>query len=295
MLCVAPLLLSSAPPVRRTAAPQRRTADGGPSPFAAGLHAAHAAADARFRAWPALNDEATRHAVNAGRRYRLHLREEGGTAAGGDPTAALFSGGTLMGRFGLALAARRAVDRKEFFEATEFFARVRSHLKSESGTLVDAAGGHGLVGALAAVFKFEQFGRVQVHDPQRPKSFDAVAAAAAEVAPWAEGRVVHLPARLGEAPLPRGCAVVGVHGCGTLTDRIIDAAAEADARSIALMPCCYSQTAADAPEALRRALGVPLASDVHRTYRLEKLGYTVRWSAVPLSITPMNRIIIATR
>ena len=37
MLCVAPLLLSSAPPVRRTAAPQRRTADGGPSPFAAGL------------------------------------------------------------------------------------------------------------------------------------------------------------------------------------------------------------------------------------------------------------------
>ena len=73
------------------------------------------------------------------------------------------------------------------------------------------------------------------------------------------------------------------------------AAAEADARSIALMPCCYSQTAADAPEALRRALGVPLASDVHRTYRLEKLGYTVRWSAVPLSITPMNRIIIATR
>ena len=54
-------------------------------------------------------------------------------------------------------------------------------------------------------------------------------------------------------------------------------------------------TAADAPKGLRQALGVPLAADVHRTYTLERLGYSVTWSAIPSSITPMNRILIAQR
>ena len=42
---------------------------------------------------------------------------------------------------------RKAVDRKEFFESTEFFARTRHKLRADGGsTLVDVAGGHGLVG-----------------------------------------------------------------------------------------------------------------------------------------------------
>ena len=52
-------------------------------------------------------------------------------------------------------------------------------------------------------------------------------------------------------PLPSGCAVVSVHGCGKLTDTIIAAAVAADARSVALMPCCYAQSAAHAPQSLR--------------------------------------------
>ena len=83
-------------------------------------------ADANFRAWPALNDEKIRRAVNAGQRYRLHLLDN---ASMPDPTLELFSHDkSLMSRFGLALAAKRAVDRKEFFEACEFFARVRNQL-----------------------------------------------------------------------------------------------------------------------------------------------------------------------
>ena len=106
---------------------------------------------ATFRAWPALNDEATRMAVNAGRRFRLHLANE--TPA--DPTYALFEGDALMNRFALALARRRSIDRKEYFESCEFFARARRKLRADGGgagatTLVDVAGGHGLVGVLAA-------------------------------------------------------------------------------------------------------------------------------------------------
>ena len=111
-----------------------------------------------------------------------------------------------------------------------------------------------------------------------------------------EGRIAYEQRPVdANAPLPRGCAVVCVHGCNRLTDIIIAAAADADARSMALMPCCYQQTAANAPRALRHALGVALAADVHRTYNLEHLGYSVTWRAVPPSITPMNRILLAWR
>ena len=62
-------------------------------------------APATFRAWPALNDEGTRKAVNAGRRFRLHLQNASAAeASGGDPTLELFQGDTLMNRFALALA-----------------------------------------------------------------------------------------------------------------------------------------------------------------------------------------------
>ena len=53
---------------------------------------------------------------------------------------------------------RKAVDRKEFFESTEFFARSRHKLRADrGGTLVDVAGGHGLVGVLAAIFMADIF------------------------------------------------------------------------------------------------------------------------------------------
>lgn len=251
--------------------------------------------EATFRAWPALNDDTMRCAVNAGRRYRLHLQDDGRE----DPTLLLLQGDSLMNKFALALAQRRAIDRKEFFEACEFFSRVREKLKADDGVgvLIDVAGGHGLVGALAAIFMSRRFQQVVVRDMRRPQAFDAVCEAAVEVAPWVEGRIVFEETKIGPgyAPLPRGCAIVCVHGCKGLTDTIIDAAADADARSVALMPCCYRSTAADAPAALRTALGVPLAADVHRTYELERLGYSVKWSAIPRSISPMNRIILAHR
>ena len=285
------------------------------APTAAG--ALHVRGDARFVAWPALNDPDALARVGAGSRHRLHLwrPRAGSPPVADDPTARLFDGDALLARFGRALARRKAVDRKEFFEACEFFAQVRSKLKADgalvapreegarsgarraAGTLVDCAGGHGLVGALAAMLKFRDFERVVVRDRRRPAAFDAVVDAAVEAAPWVAGRLAYEEGVLGPKgpPLPAGCAVACVHGCNTLTDVVIAAAAAADARSVALMPCCYQQTSAEAPRALRRALGVDVAADVHRTYALEALGYSVSWRAIPRSITPMNRILLAHR
>ncbi|KOO36618.1 hypothetical protein Ctob_012434 [Chrysochromulina tobinii] len=175
----------------------------------------------------------------------------------------------------MAVATRRCIDRKEFFEACEFFAQVQGTLVADDGLLIDVAGGHGLVGTLVALFKSKDFERVIIRDPRRPKAFDEVVSAAVEVAPWVSGRITYEQKKiLPSDPLPRGgAAVVCVHGCKSLTDRIIAAAAEAEARSIALMPCCYPSDAAQAPTALVQSLGTPLASDVQRTYDLQMHGY----------------------
>ena len=57
--------------------------------------------------------------------------------------------------------------------------------------------------------------------------------------------------------------------------------------------CCYTGTGRGEPAALRQSLGVAMATDIGRTYRLQREGYTVEWDAIPSSITAMNRLIIA--
>ena len=88
------------------------------------------------------------------------------------------------------------------------------------------------------------------------------------------------------------CSLIAVHACGHLTDVAIDLAIRLSA-PIAVMPCCYSGTAKHVPLGPKRALGVSLAADVDRSYRLNAAGFLVDWSAIPVDITPMNRIIIA--
>ena len=50
-----------------------------------------------------------------------------------------------------------------------------------------------------------------------------------------------------------------------------------------------------APPVLMRELGPEMASDTERTCRLHREGYQVKWKYIPEAITPMNRVIVATR
>lgn len=63
------------------------------------------------------------------------------------------------------------------------------------------------------------------------------------------------------------------------------------------MPCCYGAVAqkAGAPAGLRKSLGASLAADIQRSYTLEEAGYDVKWRAIPMEITPLNRILVAKR
>ncbi len=205
-----------------------------------------------------------------------------------------FGSESLPDKLVCALGRRKALPIKEIFESFEFFARVRRRLRAPH--VADLCCGHGLTGALFAVFEGDTVERVTLLDKRRPDNHDQVLEALKEVAPWAVGRLefVQAPVSRAGSILSQGASVVGVHACGARTDRCLDVALEKGG-AVAVMPCCYFKTTPAAPRAVRSALGAEIATDVHRTYRLEAAGYTVQWSAIPEEISSMNRIIVGVK
>ncbi len=233
--------------------------------------------NASFKAFRRFNDVATQAYTG----LRSRLSERG---------LVHFSGDGLPDRLARELCLRRAFPIKELFESFEFFERVRRRLRRPQ--VADLCCGHGLTGMLFAVFE-PRVELVTLLDRRRPASHTVVFDAVCAVAPWAAEKIRYLEIPMSRAAehLPPGCAIVAVHACGVRTDRCIDLALSLQS-PVALMPCCYAQTANPVPRCLRRSLGSALATDVHRTYRLDAAGYEVDWTAVPRAITEMNRVVV---
>lgn len=203
-----------------------------------------------------------------------------------------FEGDGLPERLVRALSQRRAVIVKEIFESFELFARVRKRVRAP--VVADLCCGHGLTGALFAVFE-PTVEHVILLDMKKPKSTAVIMEALAEVAPWALDKIEFREQRVNRVigELPKNTGVVALHACGVRTDRSIEAATAAGG-PLAVVPCCYAQTSKRAPKALAARLGKEMATDIDRTYRLEAQGYQVTWSELPEVITPMNRVIVGT-
>jgi hypothetical protein len=92
--------------------------------------------------------------------------------------------------------------------------------------------------------------------------------------------------------LRAGDLVVSVHACGDLTDHVLDRALAARAR-VAVLPCCHDTSAAG-HAALCGWLDPTLAIDVLRAQRLQHAGYDVCTRRIDPSITPKNRLLLAT-
>ena len=129
-------------------------------------------------------------------------------------------------------------------------------------------------------------------DRERPASTDLILKAADDVAPWAPPKVEWRREPLKRTTLEPGTGVVAIHACGLRTDRAIELAVEAGG-AIAALPCCRPHRGHPAPEGLKLALGADEAIDVHRTYALERAGHRVRWKSIVPTISPMNRVLIA--
>jgi hypothetical protein len=203
-----------------------------------------------------------------------------------------FSSDSMVDKLIREIAADRGTSLKEILEAFEFFGYVRRRMRAH--TVAELCAGHGLVGLLFAVFEPTVL-HVKLLDRRRPNSFVNLLHCIARVAPWVEEKVTYLEADLEAVTrfLEPATPLVSAHACGSLTDICIDAAVELGS-PVAVMPCCYDPRDTRSPEVLSRQLGYRTATDVGRTYRLEQAGYHVRWGGIHKSITPMNRIILAT-
>ncbi len=190
-----------------------------------------------------------------------------------------------------ALAEHSALPMKEVCESFEFFERIRKRIRAPH--VADLCAGHGLTGILFALFE-RSVERVTLMDMEKPHSFGVLMEALTPLASWLPQKVFYQEARIQGATdmLEPGTSVVAIHACGARTDIAIQTAL-ALRGAVAVMPCCYTNMGKGAPEGVREALGVALATDIDRTYRLHSAGYEVRWGSIPSVISPMNRVIFA--
>ena len=86
--------------------------------------------------------------------------------------------------------------------------------------------------------------------------------------------------------------VVSSHACGALADLVIDRALAARAR-VAVLPCCHGLKVND-QGALSGWVDGALAVDIMRAIKLEQHGYRVRTQTIPATVTPKNRLLLAT-
>ena len=135
--------------------------------------------------------------------------------------------------------------------------------------------------------------------------------------------------------LPTGSTILAVHACGGATDMCLNIGLQLQSSCIYLLPCCYraanlsknnklyvprtcshqhhhyqhqkvigkmvdrgqmmTKWKERRPYELEARLGRGLSTDIDRTYVLHEEGYDVVWSVLPPEVTPMNRLIMATK
>ena len=200
-----------------------------------------------------------------------------------------FEGEGLFARVARAVCEAGCLPRKELFESWEVARRVRRRVRGRR--VVELAAGHALVAHLLLLLDDTSETAVAV-DAKAVPSAQALADAIAARWPRLAGRVEHVVADLGEAPVAAGDLVVSVHACGGLTDAVIGRAIGASA-AVAVVPCCHDARTCDAG-GLLGFLALPLAVDATRVARLRAEGYDVFTQTIPEEITPQNRLIVAT-
>ena len=198
-----------------------------------------------------------------------------------------FPDDTLFHRLARAVCHAGCLPRKELYEAWETARRVRRLFRG--GRIVDVAGGHGLL-AHAMLLLDDSSADAIVVDTSLPPSSARLHAILAETWPRLSGRITFMSARVEEVDLRSSDIVVSVHGCGGLSDVVLDRASSARAR-VAVLPCCHDLDVND-DGGLGGWIDGPLAVDVVRALRLKQRGYRTWTQSISDDITPKNRLLI---
>jgi hypothetical protein len=198
------------------------------------------------------------------------------------PTSSLFD------RIGRTVCDAECLPRKELYESWELARRTRRFFRG--GRVVDLGGGHGLVAQLMLLLDDTSPVAVVV-DTTIPSSAVPVHEAIVKAWPRLGGRIKYKTASLQSVELTSDDVVVSCHACGALTDQVIERAVSVRA-PLAVLPCCHDLQTCDAG-ALKGWMDAPLAIDTLRALRLEGHGYRVWTQTIPSSITPKNRLLLA--
>ena len=204
-----------------------------------------------------------------------------------DRDLARFPGDTLFDRVGRAVCHAGCLPRKELYEAWETARRVRRLFRG--GRVVDLAAGHGLLAHVMLILDDTSPSALAV-DGVVPPSAAALHQALVDGWPRLAGRITSVAGPVEAVEILPGDTVVSVHGCGRLTDVVLQLATAARAR-VAVLPCCHDRSVCDTG-ALSGWLDDALAIDVVRASRLASRGYQIWTQRIPEDITPKNRLLI---
>lgn len=194
---------------------------------------------------------------------------------------------TAFDRLARVVCRAGCVPRKELHESWEVAKRVRRHLRGTR--IVDLACGHGLLAYMLAVIS-PNIPDVLAVDRRLPPSAARIGAEMEATWPTLAERVTRRQADLKDCELRAGDIVVSVHGCGSLTDQVLDRAVAARA-NVAVLPCCSDHSLLD-DGGLAGWLGADLAIDVVRAVRLRQAGFQVWTLHISEAITPKNRLLM---
>jgi hypothetical protein len=198
-----------------------------------------------------------------------------------------FPDNTLFHRLARAVCHAGCLPRKELYEAWEIARRVRRLFRG--GRIIDLGAGHGLLAQIMLLLD-DSSSSALVVDKVLPPSSSRVHEAVVQAWPRLSGRVVFVASGVEELEIVCTDVVVSSHGCGSLTDQVLDRAVAARAR-VAVLPCCHDLGTGDAGE-LSGWVDGPVAIDIVRALRLRQQGYRIWTQAIPASITPKNRLLL---
>ena len=178
-----------------------------------------------------------------------------------------FLGDTNFDQIGRALCPIRSVPRNELYESWEVAKRVRRHLRGHR--VVDLACGHGLLAHMLGIL-YPGIDEVLGVDRTLPPSAPRIAKALTLIWPSLAQRVTLEEGQIEHVALRPGDIVACAHGCGSLTDLVLEGAIEVGA-DVAVLPCCQDHDTSDGG-GLGGWLDPALAIDVVRAGRLPGAG-----------------------
>ena len=204
-----------------------------------------------------------------------------------DHDLARFPHSTLFHRLARAVCHAGCLPRKELYEAWEVARRVRRLFRG--GRVIDLGAGHGLLAQVMLLLD-DSSPHALVVDKTLPASTEKLHQVLVQEWPRLSGRISFVPAQIDSIEIGPTDVVVSSHACGALTDCVLERAAAARAR-VAVLPCCHDVEAGD-DGGLTGWVDGPVAIDIIRATRLTERGYRIWTQAIPVDITPKNRLLL---